>query len=77
MKGCGSGFFVRERESAQQESRSERGIGVLSERREKKNEIEVFILYKDNIILMDKQATVIWVFFCSKYIHIFTHLYIH
>ena len=36
-----------------------RGVGVLSERREKKkSEKEVFILYKDNIILMDKRATV-------------------
>ena len=36
-----------------------RGVGVLSERREKKkSKREVFILYKDNIILMDKRATV-------------------
>ena len=32
MKGCGSGFFVRERENAQRESGSE----SLVERREKK-----------------------------------------
>lgn len=35
------------------------GIGVLSERREKKeSKKEVFILYKDNIILMYKRVTV-------------------
>ena len=50
MKGCGSGFFVRERENAQRESRSERGVGVLSERREKKKS-ENEALFTVHIIL--------------------------
>ena len=59
MKGCGSGFFVRERENAQRESGSERGVGVLSERREKKRAKMRFLLYcTDNIILRYKRATV-------------------
>ena len=37
-----------------------RGVGVLNERREKKKEQKrSFILYKDNIILMYKRATII------------------
>ena len=50
MKGCGSGFFMRERENTQRESGSERGVGVLSERREKKKS-ENEVLFTVHIIL--------------------------
>ena len=50
MKGYGSGFFMRERENTQRESGSERGVGVLSERREKKKS-ENEVLFTVHIIL--------------------------
>ena len=47
MKGCGSGFFVRERENAQRESRSERGLGKRREKKKSENEV----LFTVHIIL--------------------------
>ena len=47
MKGCGSGFFVRERENAQRESRSERGLGERREKKKSENEV----LFTVHIIL--------------------------
>ena len=56
MKGCGSGFFVRERENAQRESRSERGLGERREKKKSENEDTHYCTY--NIILSSKPATV-------------------